>query len=33
MRKPQFGGHTIERRYEGDGLHSYRLIPREATAA
>ena len=26
LRKPRFGGHTVERRHEGGGLYSYRLI-------
>jgi hypothetical protein len=26
MRKDRFGAHTVERKYEGDGLYSYRLI-------
>ncbi len=26
MRKPRFGGHTVEREYVGDGLYNYRLI-------
>lgn len=25
LRKPRFGGHTVERRYVGDGLWEYRL--------
>ena len=25
LRKPRFGGHTVERRYVGNGLHEYRL--------
>jgi hypothetical protein len=33
LRAKRFGGHTIERRYEGDGLYSYRLIHREGVAA
>ncbi len=27
LRKERFGAHTVERRYVGDGLHMYRLIP------
>lgn len=30
LRKPRFGGHTVERRHEGNGLYSYRLIVRSA---
>lgn len=26
MRKERFGAHTVERRYDGEGLYSYRLI-------
>ncbi len=26
LRKPRFGAHNIERRYDGDGLYSYRLV-------
>ena len=26
LRKPRFGGHTVERRHEGGGLYVYRLI-------
>lgn len=25
LRKPKFGGHTVERRYRGDGVWEYRL--------
>ncbi len=25
LRKPKFGGHTVERRYVGHGLHEYRM--------
>jgi len=25
LRKKRFGSHTVERRYEGEGLYSYRL--------
>jgi hypothetical protein len=27
LRKPQFGGHTIEKRYVGDGLWEYSYAP------
>lgn len=27
LRKPEFGGHTIETRYVSRGLHKYRLVP------
>lgn len=27
LRKPRFGGHTIERRYCGNGLYEYKLVP------
>lgn len=26
LRKPRFGGHTIERRHLGSGLYEYRLV-------
>jgi hypothetical protein len=26
LRKPRFGGHTVERRYQSDGLYEYKLI-------
>lgn len=26
LRKPRFGGHTVERRYVADGLYEYKLI-------
>ena len=29
LRKPRFGGHTVERRYIGGGLYHYRLIVKE----
>lgn len=29
MRKPRFGGHTINRRHCGDGLYEYQLVPAE----
>jgi hypothetical protein len=29
LRKPRFGSHTVERRHEGGGLYSYRLIVRK----
>jgi hypothetical protein len=28
MRKPRFGGHTVNRRYLGDGLYEYQLVVR-----
>lgn len=27
LRKPRFGGYTIERRYVADGLWEYRMLP------
>lgn len=27
LRKPRFGGHTVERQYQGNGLYLYRVIP------
>ena len=27
LRKPRFGGHTVERKYLGGGLYLYRVIP------
>lgn len=27
LRKPRFGGHTVEKNYVGNGLYTYRLIP------
>ena len=27
LRKPRFGGHTVNRRYVGDGLYQYQLVP------
>jgi hypothetical protein len=30
LRKPRFGGHTVERNYVGNGLYAYRLIPNTA---
>lgn len=27
LRKPRFGGHTVERRYVDHGLYEYRVIP------
>lgn len=27
LRKPRFGGHTVERNYIGNGLFAYRLLP------
>lgn len=29
LRKPRFGGHTIERQLVGDGLYAYRMVPSE----
>lgn len=29
LRKPRFGGHTVERRHDGGGRYSYRLKVRE----
>lgn len=29
LRKPRFGGYTIEREYIANGLYKYRLIPKE----
>jgi hypothetical protein len=26
LRKPRFGGHTVERRYMSNGLYEYKLI-------
>jgi Fic family protein len=26
LRKPRFGSHTVERRHEGGGVYSYRVI-------
>jgi hypothetical protein len=26
LRKPRFGGHTVERRYASNGLYEYKLI-------
>ena len=26
LRKPKFGGHTVERRHVGNGLYEYRLV-------
>lgn len=28
LRKPKFGGHTVEREFVKDGLHRYRLVTR-----
>lgn len=30
LRKQRFGGYTVERKYEGEGLWAYRLLPPEA---
>ena len=27
LRKPQFGGHQVDRRYRGGGVWQYRLVP------
>lgn len=32
LRKPRFGGHTIDRRHLGNGLYEYRLIPHQEPA-
>ena len=32
-RKARFGGHTVERRYEGSGLFAYRLLVTAGRAA
>ena len=29
LRKPRFGGYTVEREYIDNGLYKYRLIPKE----
>jgi hypothetical protein len=29
LRKPKFGGYTVERRRRGPGLHEYRLVPKD----
>jgi hypothetical protein len=31
LRKARFGGHTVNRRYIGEGLYQYQLIVKEAT--
>lgn len=31
LRKPRFGGHTVNRQYVRKGLHEYQLVLREAT--
>ena len=33
LRKPRFGGHTVAKRYAGDGLFLYRLIVRRVGLA
>ena len=33
LRKPRFGGHTIEREYVRKGLWRYRLVEQEGVAA
>ena len=30
LRKPRFGGHTIEKSHKGHGLFTYRLLPGNA---
>lgn len=30
LRKPRFGGHTVNRQYLGNGLFQYQLVVREA---
>ena len=27
LRKERFGGHTVEKKYEGNGLYLYKVIP------
>jgi hypothetical protein len=29
LRKPRFGGYTVEREYINNGLYKYRLLPKE----
>ncbi len=29
LRKPRFGGHTVEKEYINNGLYKYRVIPSE----
>ena len=29
LRKPRFGGYTVEREYINNGLYKYRVIPKE----
>jgi hypothetical protein len=31
LRKPEFGGHTVERKYVGTGLYRYRLLVNPST--
>jgi hypothetical protein len=31
LRKPRFGGHTVNRQYLGNGLFQYQLVVREAS--
>lgn len=31
LRKPRFGGHTVERRYVGHGLYEYRVLAAPST--
>src|SRR5882762_6250173 len=33
LRKPRFGAYTVERRYDGAGLWSYRVLVRQRTEA
>lgn len=33
LRKPRFGGHTVNRRYVGNGLYQYQLLVSETEAA
>lgn len=32
LRKPRFGGHTVKRKYLGNGLWAYQLTPKHPTA-
>lgn len=29
LRKPRFGGHSVDRRHKGNGLYEYRVIPNQ----
>jgi hypothetical protein len=31
LRKPRFGGYTVEREYINNGLYKYRVLPKEET--